>query len=203
MPFKLSNLNSNLPLTLGYLNPALNNSVQGFLIREYSSRNPESQLDWQRIHNPVSGIRNPESMAWNPESKTVLDCLTWGGYSSRLRISFPVWCSAAKREKCGEGGEKKGTRKLFLIPSSSPLTFLPSPFRAYLKPRAHTTLPSLLAISSASPYCWFSKHKVSFLTYTTSLPAAMLVPRHAKAQKFKRILWQNEGPFQSENLHIY
>ena len=30
MPFKLSNLNSNLALTLGYLNPALNNSAQRF-----------------------------------------------------------------------------------------------------------------------------------------------------------------------------
>ena len=29
MPFNLSNLNSNLALTLGYLNPALNNSAQG------------------------------------------------------------------------------------------------------------------------------------------------------------------------------
>ena len=28
MPFKLSNLNSNLALTLDYLNPALNNSAQ-------------------------------------------------------------------------------------------------------------------------------------------------------------------------------
>ena len=30
MLFKLSNLNSNLALTLGYLNPALNNSAQAF-----------------------------------------------------------------------------------------------------------------------------------------------------------------------------
>ena len=30
MLFKLSNLNSNLALTLSYLNPALNNSAQGF-----------------------------------------------------------------------------------------------------------------------------------------------------------------------------
>ena len=30
MLFKLSNLNSNLALTLGYLNPALNNSAQLF-----------------------------------------------------------------------------------------------------------------------------------------------------------------------------
>ena len=31
MLFKLSNLNSNLALTLGYLNPALNNSAQVFI----------------------------------------------------------------------------------------------------------------------------------------------------------------------------
>ena len=30
MVFKLSNLNSNLALTLGYLNPAFNNSALGF-----------------------------------------------------------------------------------------------------------------------------------------------------------------------------
>ena len=33
MLFKLSNLNSNLALTLGYLNPALNNSALVFIIR--------------------------------------------------------------------------------------------------------------------------------------------------------------------------
>ena len=33
MLFKLSNLNSNLALTLGYLNPALNNSALGFKLR--------------------------------------------------------------------------------------------------------------------------------------------------------------------------
>ena len=32
MLFKLSNLNSNLALTLGYLNLALNNSAQGFVL---------------------------------------------------------------------------------------------------------------------------------------------------------------------------
>ena len=34
MLFKLSNLNSNLALTLGYLNPALNNSAQ-VIVDEY------------------------------------------------------------------------------------------------------------------------------------------------------------------------
>ena len=34
MLFKLSNLNSNLALTLGYLNPALNNSAQVFSSQE-------------------------------------------------------------------------------------------------------------------------------------------------------------------------
>ena len=32
MLFKLSNLNSNVALTLGYLNPALNNSAQVFIL---------------------------------------------------------------------------------------------------------------------------------------------------------------------------
>ena len=31
MFFRLSNLNSNLPVTLGYLNPALNNSALDFI----------------------------------------------------------------------------------------------------------------------------------------------------------------------------
>ena len=35
MLFKLSNLNSNLALTLGYLNPALNNSALYFKICKY------------------------------------------------------------------------------------------------------------------------------------------------------------------------
>ena len=34
MLFELSNLNSNLALTLGYLNPALNNSAQGCKVVE-------------------------------------------------------------------------------------------------------------------------------------------------------------------------
>ena len=28
--------------------------------------------------NPESSTRNPEATAWNPESKTALDSLTWG-----------------------------------------------------------------------------------------------------------------------------
>ena len=40
MLFELSNLNSNLALTLGYLNPALNNSAQAF-IRTLKTGRPE------------------------------------------------------------------------------------------------------------------------------------------------------------------
>ena len=36
MLFKLSNLNSNLALTLGYLNPALNNSAQNIFAEKKS-----------------------------------------------------------------------------------------------------------------------------------------------------------------------
>ena len=46
MLFKLSNLNSNLALTLGYLNPALNNSA----------------LVKNRIHSPNSKIHYPQAI---------------------------------------------------------------------------------------------------------------------------------------------
>ena len=67
----------------GILNPGLRNP-------EYSSRIPESNNDrglesslhWQRIQNPAPG--NPESTAWNPESKTVLDSLTWREFFTHL-----------------------------------------------------------------------------------------------------------------------
>jgi len=41
MLFKLSNLNSNLALTLGYLNPALNNSALFDHIQPTYDNNPE------------------------------------------------------------------------------------------------------------------------------------------------------------------
>ena len=45
-------------------------------------RNPQK---W----NPASGIRNPESTAWNLESRTLLDYLTWGdAYLKANRCKF-------------------------------------------------------------------------------------------------------------------
>ena len=49
MLFKLSNLNKNLALTLGYLNPALNNSAQGV--------SPVSVSHWSMVcgnHNSIT-----------------------------------------------------------------------------------------------------------------------------------------------------
>ena len=42
MLFKLSNLNSNLALTLGYLNPALNNSAQVTIEQVASAQNVQT-----------------------------------------------------------------------------------------------------------------------------------------------------------------
>ena len=36
--------------------------------------------------NPESSTRNSESTAWNPESKTVLDSLTWGENKFALKV---------------------------------------------------------------------------------------------------------------------
>ena len=46
MLFKLSNLNSNLALTLGYLNPALNNSAQSLeLVPLFTGMRERSNID--------------------------------------------------------------------------------------------------------------------------------------------------------------
>ena len=56
---------------LGFL---CQNTTQG--IRNPSNDwNPESKFHRQRLK---SSAWNPESMAWSPESKTVLDSLSWG-----------------------------------------------------------------------------------------------------------------------------
>ena len=68
---------------------------------EYSSRfrnhtndwNPESKFHWQRLE---SSNCTPDSTAWNPESQTVLDILTWG----RLQQCLMFW---------GEKKDKKRT----------------------------------------------------------------------------------------------
>ena len=36
--------------------------------------------------NPESSTRNSESTAWNPQSKTVLDSLTWGENKFALKV---------------------------------------------------------------------------------------------------------------------
>ena len=54
----------------------IRNTAEG--IRNFTNDwNPESKFHWHRIRNLGPGIWNLESMAWNPESKTVLDSLTW------------------------------------------------------------------------------------------------------------------------------
>ena len=49
------------------------NAVQG-IRNPTNDWNPESRFQWQRLE---SRTRNPESTAWNPKSKTVLDSVTW------------------------------------------------------------------------------------------------------------------------------
>ena len=104
------------------------------------------------IRDTAQGIRNPSST----DKESRIQYLKSGIHGVETRVQDRLGFLYMGHE----GGEKKGIRKLFLIPSL--FTFLPSPFRAYLKPRAHTILPSLHAISRSSTYCWFSKHKSVF-----------------------------------------
>ena len=56
MLFKLSNLNSNLALTLSYLNPALNNSAQKFNFCDFT---PQVRLFFIEKREPkISGLIN-------------------------------------------------------------------------------------------------------------------------------------------------
>ena len=90
----------------------------------FGTRNP---LCW----NLESSTRNPESTAWNPESKTVLDFLTWGdfiscsiGFSSKLaclasvsaRVGRENWDKSKKKKNEGEGEWSEGTSSLFPLP---------------------------------------------------------------------------------------
>ena len=104
------------------------------------------------IRDTAQGIRNPSST----DKESRIQYLKSGIHGVETRVQDRLGFLYMGHE----GGEKKGIRKLFLIPSL--FTFLPSPFRAYRKPRAHTILPSLHAISSSSTYCWFSKHNSVF-----------------------------------------
>ena len=70
---KLSNLNSNLTLTLGYLNPALNNSALGFgnWNTAHGIWNPtqallESIMMWIQVLLKNTGIKYLESRIWTP-----------------------------------------------------------------------------------------------------------------------------------------
>ena len=72
-------------LTTETRNPCSNDKKSGIQSLEsgirnpYKDLNPESKFHWHRLE---SSTWNSESTAWNPESKTVLDSLTWGGAGS-------------------------------------------------------------------------------------------------------------------------
>ena len=58
----------------------MESGILGFGIRNTARNltndwNPESKFHWQRLK---SSTLDPESTAWNPESKTVLDSVAWG-----------------------------------------------------------------------------------------------------------------------------
>ena len=72
----------------------IRNTAQRFRIPT-NDRNLESKFHWQRLE---SSTWNPESTAWNLESKTVLDSLAWGDlYILPYRRSVRPHSTAAHR----------------------------------------------------------------------------------------------------------
>ena len=68
----------------GILVFGIRNTVQGIrnLIKDW---NPESKNYWKILE---SSIWNPESTEWIPESKAVLEHLTWGSLPLMLKVCF-------------------------------------------------------------------------------------------------------------------
>ena len=86
----------------------VDSGIQGFGVRNIAQgiRNsfndwtsPESKVHWQRLE---SSSWNPESMACNPESKTVLDSLTWT-YTASLPGSLSRSVGTGRREPWERG----------------------------------------------------------------------------------------------------
>ena len=61
MLFKLSNLNSNLALTLGFLNPALNNSA----LMKNTTNSRENEKDCTGIAGQLTWCNNTKNRVWN------------------------------------------------------------------------------------------------------------------------------------------
>ena len=54
--------------------------------------NPESKFHWQRLES-----WNPESIAWNPESKAVLDSITWSNNQFHTLTDYTL---SKEKEPC-------------------------------------------------------------------------------------------------------
>ena len=72
----------------GILGFAIRNTSQEFR-NPIKDRNPESKFLWQRLK---FSVLNLEPTAWNPESKTVLDSLTWWALLIKTHSIF-ICCS--------------------------------------------------------------------------------------------------------------
>ena len=60
---------------------ACGSGILAFRVRSTAQRIRNDTSYWNSTdqdRNRVPGIRNPESVTWNPESQAILDCLTWG-----------------------------------------------------------------------------------------------------------------------------
>ena len=78
------------------------------------------QLKESGIQVPLTN--NPESMAWNPETKTVLDSLTWGNTVACVAGTGIVW---GRKEKISRTRARGGKER------APPLAFACSPRAAF------------------------------------------------------------------------
>ena len=99
MLFKLSNLNSNLAQTLGYLNPALNNSalVAQWLVRRTWDQKVESSSPDRCTHVVLLGkTLNSHSASLHPGVKKGTKQIAWGQPDKKLGGNLR-WTSITSR----------------------------------------------------------------------------------------------------------
>ena len=94
MLFKLSNLNSNLALTLGYLNPALNNSALVFMPYQWITDEYKLQivfrllkrLDWTEVNDYKD---NAKGSLYNSDTKEALNSELQTNWTTILNFKLP------------------------------------------------------------------------------------------------------------------
>ena len=198
----------------------IRNAAQG-IRNPTNDWNPETNFHWQRLE---SSTWNSESTAWNPESKTVLDFLTWGETDLRPPLFWALFTVTEETMPTSPNDS-----------SASPpiIANLYCPFRAALAPSSrhvhsiviasrrssvtHCTSPGCLSgcirlqkfclvfwntpllPSHEHQYLWIVSFQNSLIGIESSITSPPLFTQVASAPPFPINWWTQDGECLSES----